>query len=91
VDCHACQQMPGWSLYPSQKWQMCGESCCSTNLEINNQLSADFIMCVYVCWDQLSGGSKTPVTLRDSTNKWSGMILWSLIVPDQVEGVPREQ
>ena len=37
-------------------------------------------VCVCVCWDQPSGGSKTPVTLRDSTNEWSGTMLWSLIV-----------
>ena len=31
-------------------------------------------------WYQPSGGSKKPVTLCDSTNEWSSMMLWSLIV-----------
>jgi hypothetical protein len=30
--------MPGWSLYPSQKLQLCGKSRRITNLVINDQL-----------------------------------------------------
>jgi hypothetical protein len=34
----SADEMPSRSVYPSQKWQLCGESCRSTNLEINDQL-----------------------------------------------------
>jgi hypothetical protein len=57
--------MPCRSLYPSQKWQTCGESRRSTNLEITLLSSR---VRKYAGANR-AGIQKDALTLRDSTNE----------------------
>src|SRR5216683_8180924 len=68
--------MPSRSLYPSQKWQTCGKSRRSTNLEIT--LLSSHVH-TYAGTNR-AGIQKDPVTLRDSTNEGGGSMLGSVIV-----------
>ncbi len=67
----SADEMPSRSLYPSQKWQTCGESRRSTNLEITLLSSR---VRTYVGTNR-AGCQKTPVTLRDNTNEGGGPML----------------
>jgi len=65
----SADEMPSRSLYPSQKWQPCGESRRSTNH-----------VCVRIWETNRAGCQNTLVTLRDSPNEGGGPMLGSLIV-----------